>query len=98
MYMDTVRTIFCPCGLCARPQRNHIRRLIRRGLGRSVTELPIEEDGIVLCEDEGFTQTTMRSQKSRPVLRYQPISLTGGSMMDRRLVHQTPRRDHYSIR
>jgi hypothetical protein len=57
MYTDTIRSIFCPCGLCARPQRNHIRRLIRLGLGRPLSESQTGEE-MALYDDEVFTQST----------------------------------------
>lgn len=100
MYLDTVRQVFCPFGLCARPQRNHIRRLIRIGLGRSMSELPVEDDGIALYESEVFTHSSRRQQLYR-TRKYQSVeATTGSSLMDRRLVHSDKklRRGHYSLR
>lgn len=102
MYMGTVRSFFCPCGFCSRPENMQFRRLIRLGLGRSVSEMPIEMED-ELDDDEVFTQTTRTQQRYRQVRKYRPVTLATGSLVDRRLVHangsrEPARRAHYSLR
>ncbi|KAI6185411.1 Neuropeptide F receptor [Aphelenchoides besseyi] len=91
MYQDTIRSLLCPCGICARPQRHHIRRLIRMGFG--LTEIPQTEEE----DDEVFERVARyKRQKQR---RYRAVTVTSGSLVDRRLIHSSypPRRSHCSI-
>ncbi|KAI6237543.1 Neuropeptide F receptor [Aphelenchoides besseyi] len=92
MYQDTIRSMLCPCGICARPQRHHIRRLIRMGFG--LTEIPQTEEE----DDEVFERVARyKRQKQR---RYRAVTVTSGSLVDRRLIHSSypPRRSHCSLR
>ncbi|KAI6221963.1 hypothetical protein M3Y99_01517500 [Aphelenchoides fujianensis] len=94
MYADTVRSIFCPCGLCARPQRNHLRRLIRLGMGISLPETTRTQ------EEREFLERVARYKQHKH--RFRTMTVTTASLVDRRLVHQSSdplrRGHHHSLR